>query len=86
MKQEKLIELLKLKKEDLQELLCETTWNKDNIDSMYNICNMIKDIETTIKNIKLIAFEQFIEEKSKYYEYVRELEEYKRNRGDLICI
>ena len=77
MKQEKLIELLKLKKEGLQELLCETTWNKDNIDSMYNICNMIKDIETTIKNIKLIVFEQFIDEKSKYYEYVKELEELK---------
>lgn len=82
MKQEKIIELLKLKKEDLEQLLCETTWNKDNIDSMYNICNTIKDIETTIKNIKLIVFEQFIEEKSKYYEYVRELEEIKRSKGD----
>lgn len=79
MKEEKIIKLLKLKKEDLEQLLCETIWNKDNIDSMYNICNMIKDIEITIKNIKLIDLEQFIEEKSKYYEYVRELEEIKRS-------
>ncbi len=76
-----LIKMLKIKKEGLEKLLCETTWNKENIDNMYNICNQIKDINTTIKNIKLINFEQFIEEKCKYYEYVRELEEYKRNKS-----
>ena len=62
------IELLKgleNKKESLQKLLCETTWNDKNIKSMYDICNIIKNIEITIENLKEIKFELCIKEWNK---------------------
>ena len=52
-----LLKGLENKKESLQRLLCETEWNKENIKSMYDICNIIKDVETTIINLKEIKFE-----------------------------
>ena len=52
-----LLKGLKEKKESLQRLLCETEWNKENIKSMYDICNIIKNIEITIENLKEIKFE-----------------------------
>ena len=59
------IELLKgleKKKESLERLLCETIWNEKNIKSMYNICNIIKNIEITIENLREIKFELGIKE------------------------
>ena len=53
---------LENKKESLQRLLCETEWNDKNIKSMYDICNMIKNIEITIENLKEIKFELCIKE------------------------
>ena len=52
-----LLKGLEKKKESLQKLLCETEWNKENIKSMYDICNIIKNIEITIENLKEIKFE-----------------------------
>ena len=52
-----LLKGLKEKKESLQRLLCETEWNKENIKSMYDICNIIKNIEITIENLREIKFE-----------------------------
>jgi DNA modification methylase len=52
-----LLKGLEKKKESLQRLLCETEWNEKNIKSMYNICNIIKNIEITIENLKEIKFE-----------------------------
>lgn len=52
-----LLKGLEKKKESLQKLLCETEWNKENIKSMYDICNIIKNIEITIINLKEIKFE-----------------------------
>ena len=54
------IELLKgleKKKESLERLLSETEWNEKNIKSMYNICQIIKNIEITIENLREIKFE-----------------------------
>ena len=81
MEEKQIIKLLQIKKEGLEELLCQQVWNKDNLKSMYSICNMIKDIETTIKNIKIISMEKFIEEESKYYEYCEELRKYKEEKN-----
>ena len=52
-----LLKGLEKKNESLQKLLCETEWNKENIKSMYDICNMIKNINITIENLKEIKFE-----------------------------
>jgi hypothetical protein len=52
-----LLKGLEKKKESLQRLLCETEWNEKNIKSMYNICNIIKNIEITIENLREIKFE-----------------------------
>ena len=52
-----LLKGLEKKKESLQQLLCKTEWNKENIKSMYDICNIIKNIEITIENLKEIKFE-----------------------------
>ena len=52
-----LLKGLEKKKESLQKLLCETEWNKENIKSMYNICNIIKNIEITIENLREIKLE-----------------------------
>ena len=57
-----LLKGLENKKESLQRLLCETKWNKENIKSMYDICNIIKNIEITIENLREIKFELCIKE------------------------
>ena len=57
-----LLKGLEKKKESLQRLLCETSWNKENIKSMYDICNIIKNIEITIENLREIKFELCIKE------------------------
>lgn len=57
-----LLKGLENKKESLQRLLCETKWNEKNIKSMYDICNIIKNIEITIENLKEIKFELCIKE------------------------
>ena len=59
-----LLKGLKEKKESLQRLLCETEWNKENIKSMYDICNIIKNIEITIENLREIKFELCIKKES----------------------
>lgn len=59
-----LLKGLEKKKESLQKLLCETKWDKENIKSMYDICNIIKNIEITIINLKEIKFELCMKKES----------------------
>ena len=47
---------LEEEKESLQEFIHTTEWNKTNCESLYNIVDMIKDIDTTLHNIKLSQF------------------------------
>lgn len=59
-----LLKGLEKKKESLQRLLCETEWNEKNIKSMYNICNIIKNIEITLENLREIKFELCMKKES----------------------
>ena len=63
---------LEEQKESLQEFIHTTEWNKTNCESLYNIVDMIKDIDTTLHNIKLSQFR--IKSKSTY-EYLKVLKE-----------
>ena len=63
---------LEEEKESLQEFIHTTEWNKTNCESLYNIVDMIKDIDTTLHNIKLSQFR--IKSKSTY-EYLKVLKE-----------
>ena len=63
---------LEEEKESLQEFIHTTEWNKTNCDSLYNIVDMIKDIDTTLHNIRLSQFR--IKSKTTY-EYIKALKE-----------
>ena len=82
MKKEELLKHLEVKKGLIKETLLTTKWNKENIKSMYDLGDMIKEIDITIKNIKLIEFESKIDELAKYYNTLEELKEYKKERNE----
>lgn len=63
---------LEEEKESLQEFIHTTEWTDKNNQSLYNIVDMIKDIDTTLHNIRLSQFR--IKSKSTY-EYLKALKE-----------
>ena len=82
MKKQELLKHLKVKKGLIEETLLTTEWNKENIKSMYDLGDMIKEIDITIKNIKLIEFESKVDELVEYYNTLEELKEYKKERNE----
>ena len=63
---------LEEEKENLLEFIHTTEWTNKNNQSLYNIVDMIKDIDTTLHNIRLSQFR--IKSKTTY-EYLKALKE-----------
>lgn len=72
MKLKEIILELEEEKESLLEFIHTTEWTDKNNQSLYNIVDMIKDIDTTLHNIKLSQFR--IKSKTTY-EYLKALKE-----------
>ena len=72
MKLKEIILELEEEKENLLEFIHTTEWTDKNNQSLYNIVDMIKDIDTTLHNIKL---SQFRIKRKTTYEYLKALKE-----------
>ena len=82
MRKQELLKHLEAKKKLIEETLLTTTWNKENITCMYDLGNMINEIDITIKNIKLIEFESKVDALVEYYETLEEMKEFKKNKKE----
>ena len=73
MKIEEIINELNHEKKILNDMILELKWNKSNLKSLYEIVNTIKEIDITIKNIKISKFRLQINKTYNYYESLEEL-------------
>lgn len=73
MKIEEVITELNHEKKILNDMILELEWNKSNIKSLYEIVNTIKEIDITIKNIKISKFRLQMNATYNYYESLEEL-------------